>query len=491
MNYNISKDAMDYDISKIASLSAAQIVAQMMEGDLPPLKELRDMAAKENREFPFSKQQEVQALWKQEDDKVFAAAATLEELEKYLSKFPAGNNVAKAKTKITEINKRIQQRRDDEAFAVACAENTISAFQEYVSEFREGTHVAEADKKIQRIDMLRKIREGINEYTPGEIIEKLSTQDLDDLCQDLGINIQLIRDYRTPSLEYNEIPQSSRDIPAGYTDVFFWGIPSSGKTCALAAILSTMNNDYLMEAPDCGIQFGATYRDSLINIFRNEYSYLPGRNLVDRTQYMPFLFYKEDDTRKRRISFFELSGEVFQYFYEKVNKTQIIEDQNKREAIERSFQTLELLLNSNNQKIHFFFIDYNQENTTDPKGRTQKNYLEAAATYFRDTNDILRKKTDAVYVVVTKSDEIRSKSREERAVKAKTFLDKNFSSFMGVLKKRCKEQHVYFKVKLFSIGTVYFKQICKIDREYSDNIIKELLNRVKPGSGRFRNFANN
>ena len=406
-------------------------------------------------EFVFEKRKIVKELLKKKDDEVFAAAHTIKALQDYVLTFPAGNHVSEAQQRITQTQE-----------------------------------AEEADKKrrVEREKMQRKIREDINEYTPDEVISKLSSDDLDDLCAELGISVSMLKNFSPPPLTYNLIPQKASDIPAGYTDVFFWGVPSSGKTCALSAIFSTMKKDYLIEAPDSEKKFGATYRDSLTGIFRNEYGYLPGRTGEDRTQYMPFLFYQLGDNRKRRISFFELSGEVFRYFYEEVNDAPMFNEY-ERENIEKSFQTLKLMLDSNNQKIHFFFIDYNQESkhTTDKYGRTQTNYLEAAATYFRDKNDILKKKTDAVFVVVTKADEIRS---ADRAGTAKDFLKEHFGSFMGVLQTLCRKHAVDFKVKLFSIGDVYFKQICKINRTYSTNIIEELLDRVKPEKRRITEIFN-
>lgn len=397
-----------------------------------------------------------------------------------------------------EKRKKIQaslRKRDDDIYNVAVNTNTVEAFQQYLSILPNGNHIVEVQEKIkilndaanvekrkfeEREKMLREIKEDINVYTPDEIIKKLNSEVLDDLCLELGIDAQMIKDYREPPLKFNDIPQNETDVPEGYTDVFFWGIPSSGKTCALAAIFNTIKKDYSMEAPDCEKKFGATYRDSLVNIFNinKDCGYLPGRTNQDRTQYMPFLFYKRGKKNKRKISFFELSGEVFKFFYEKANGAEIIDDYS-REDIEKSFKTLNLLLNSNNQKIHFFFIDYNQEtkHTIDDNNLTQSNYLEAAATYFRDNNNILKKRTDAVYVVVTKSDEIKG---DNRAESAKLFLQENFGSFMDVLQNQCKKNDVEFKVKLFSIGDVYFKKICKIDRSYSTAIVNDLLERVKP-----------
>jgi hypothetical protein len=431
-------DRKDY-IAKIEDLTAEQIV-EGISGGIVTFDEL-----KKTGEFGSDKQKNVRALLKKKDDDAFAVSNTVEALENYLRVFSNGNHVTEANEKIWKIQNEDRDR---------------------IREIEE------------RERMLTEIRNDINEYTPGEIIEKLSGAVLDDLCYELGIDAKMIKNYTEPTLNFNDIPQSESDIPAGYTDVFFWGIPSSGKTCALSAIFSTIKKDYSMEAPDCMRKFGATYRDSLVNIFRNDCGYLPGRTNQDRTQYMPFLFYKRGERNKRRISFFELSGEVFKYFYEEANNSQIVDDYD-RENIEKSFQTLKLLLKSNNQKIHFFFIDYNQEtkHTADNNGLTQSNYLEAAATYFRDNNEIFKKRTDAVYVIVTKSDEIRS---DDKTTSAKSFLNDNFGSFMDVLKNQCRKYSVDFKVKLFSIGDVYFKRICKINRAYSTDIINDLLNRVKP-----------
>lgn len=437
-------------ISQIEHLSAEQIAYGISTG-IATFDELRNTG-----EFDASKQRSVRSILKKMDNDAFASAHTIADLEYYLRIFPDGNNISAALEKLQQL--------------------------------REGVD-AQKRKDAERLEILRKIEEDINEYSPDEIVDILSDDDLNTLCEKLGISATAVKNYAQPALKFNDIPQDECNVPSGYTDIYFWGIPSSGKTCALAAILSTIEKDYTMEAPDTQQQFGSTYRTSLVNMFRNNVGNLPGRTNEDRTQYMPFLFYKRGEKHKRKISFFELSGEVFKYFFEVVNNSHIINDYD-REAIENSFKTLELLLNSNNQKIHYFFIDYNQQtkHTEDNNGLTQNDYLSAAAIYFRDRNNIFRKKTDAVYVVITKSDEIKGADRQETA---KEFLQGNFGAFMDVLKNHCKRNSVEFKVKLFSIGDVYFKRICKIDRSYSNDVIQDLLKRVRPvKSNVFRNILN-
>lgn len=429
-------EEQDY-INQIEDLNAEQIAEGISKGKVT-FDKLRKTGV-----FDASKQRSVKSILKRKDDDAFASAQTISELKSYLSVFPDGNHVSEAQAKIQQIQEEKQ---------------------------------ANERRFFERERMLRKIREDINEYRPDEIVDILSEDDLNSLCNELGIDASVVRNYYPPQLTYNYIPESVSDVPIGYTDVFFWGIPSSGKTCALAAILSTIKKDYNMEAPDTEKKFGAPYRDSLVKIFSNDIGCLPERTNVDRTQYMPFLFYKRGEKNKRKISFFELSGEMFKKFYDEVYETETVDESQKGE-IERSFKALKLLLNSNNQKIHFFFIDYNQE--VQHTDSNQSKYLEAAKTYFRDTNNIFKKKTDAVYVVITKSDKIKGDNRTETA---KVFLEQKFGSFMDVLKNQCEKNSVDFKVKLFSIGDVYFKRICKIDRSYSIDIILDLLKRVKPES---------
>jgi hypothetical protein len=375
-------------------------------------------------------------------------------------------------------------RQEDIAYSIA---TTISKLRDFLKNYPQSEYCAAAREKIIQLEKaegdarrakINHIRKNINEYTPDEVKGAIGEELLRDLCQDLDIDYNIVNNYDEPRLMFNEIPKSENDVPIGYTDVFFWGIPSSGKTCALAAILRTIRDKYSMTSPDIDRKFGATYRDSLINIFNNKTGYLPAATQKDRTQYIPFLLKKRDEKNYRQISFFELSGEVFKYFYELENGSNILHEDD-RNHVESAFSTLNLLLHSKNQKIHFFFIDYNQETkgTKDKHNLTQENYLAAAATYFRDKNDIFKKKTDAVYIVVTKADEIKGENRPEQA---RRFLADNFGGFMDVIKTRCQKDSVDFNVKMFSIGDVFFKRICKLNHSYSENFIEDLLKKIRP-----------
>jgi len=428
----------------------AEIIADGIIHGVITLDELRKYATEGNIYFGHDKQKSVKEILRKRDDDAFSSSKTIEDLMNYLSAFKDGNHIDEAKANIRRM-----------------------------TEIKN----AEEIRLIERERMLKKINGDINEYTPDEIISNFGHDIFDQICQKLTLNKEIITDYTEPHLGFGRIPIEMDDIPAGFTDVFFWGIPSSGKTCALSVILNTMNKTYTLTDPNLPTKFGTQYRDNLINnIFvRGQYGYLPDSTAKERTQYMPFFLKKKGENKYRQLSFFELSGEVFKYFYDIVYDTAMTREEEAQKKVEIGFNTLDLLLNSKNQKIHFFFIDYNQESkgTRDKYGLTQNNYLRAATAYFNDRNDIFKKKTDAVYVVVTKSDQIQG---DNRTSAAQNFLQENFSGFLDALKTRCKKDSIDFKVKMFSIGDVYFKRICKINREYATDIIEELLQRVKPAN---------
>ena len=80
---------------------------------------------------------------------------------------------------------------------------------------------------------------------------------------------------------------------------------------------------------------------------------------------------------------------------------------------------------------------------------------------------------------------------EIRTQLAGRFLSENFGNFMDVIKHRCKKDSVDFNVKIFSIGDVYFKSICKINYYYATNIVEDLLKKVRPaGESRISKWFN-
>lgn len=356
----------------------------------------------------------------------------------------------------------------------------------YLIEYPTGIHVLEAVKQLEYFDnerrkredrkavLLNRLRNNLNSFSADEMRNYLNNGELsrDDLTN-VGVPEEVINRLHNivlPQLEMGVTPDS---IPDGYTEVYFWGIPGSGKTCVLSAVLSTAERKGYLEIAQGP---GYDYMTRLKNIFVNPVSILPPASATDSTQYLPFVL-KKDKEDPRSVSLIELSGEIFQCFFFKNASKQLPTPQH-----EETLNSLLSFLAGDNKKIHFFFIDYEKKNNLDVDGYTQTDYLQAAATYFKN-NDIFSKSTDAIYIVVTKSDLMPSINQGDGNNIKDYLQESNFTAFINSLKARCEENSINAGKVLgthFSLGQVYFDQICSFDGETSENIIDILIRRIAP-----------
>jgi hypothetical protein len=221
--------------------------------------------------------------------------------------------------------------------------------------------------------------------------------------------------------------------------------------------------------------------------------FLPAPSPVETTQYLPFSLKKLNEKVTRSVSLIELSGEIFRCFYYKNAGLQL-----PTQSHEDTFNSLNSFLKSNNRKIHFFFIDYDKDNRPDGNGITQANYLSAASTYF-ENNDVFNKSTDAVYIVLTKSDLMLDQNGmaindyNQRVNFAKTYLQSNYISFINTIKNSCKKYSINggkLEVEPFSLGKVYFKQICDFDGTAAEKLVEILMERISGTKKSILDFFN-
>jgi hypothetical protein len=381
---------------------------------------------------------------------------------------------------------------DDDDWERAKYGNEV-ALSDYITKHPVGKHVSEAKQKIDVLEeqranavaqkqiILNNLQRNPNSYPAAQIIEFLqkgiSEADLLN-CNIPHSAIENLHNVVTPNLELGQTPTI---IPPGFTEVYFWGSTGSGKTCALGAVLQmAQQKGYLNLATGPGY----LYATQLKNIFSddgNANDYLPGPTAVENTQYLPFTLKRPNERSSRSVSLIELSGEIFKCFFDK-NAGQPLQSQSHVDT----FESLNSFLKNNNRKIHFFFVDYNRENKPDGNGLTQSDYLSAASTYFKN-NKIFGKSTDAIFVVLTKSDLLKDESGnsisyEKRVEYAKKYLNENnYKSFINTLKDICKKESInagVLTVEPFSLGKVYFQQICDFEGQSASAIVEILMDRV-------------
>ena len=159
----------------------------------------------------------------------------------------------------------------------------------------------------------------------------------------------------------------------------------------------------------------------------------------------------------------------------------------------KSFNLLENFLKSDNRKMHFFFVDYESNNEKDDKNKlTQAQYLNAAAAYFNlPENNYFKKSTDAIYIVLTKSDLMHGENKIEQL---NSYLyNNNYNSLVQSLKSKCKDYHINGGKLLathFSLGEVFFKHYCKFNAETSLNMIDIFKRRISQSQNSILNVFN-
>ncbi|MDR1182840.1 MAG: hypothetical protein LBL13_12765 [Bacteroidales bacterium] len=386
------------------------------------------------------------------------------------------------------------EREDNAAWEQARYGNETS-LRDYITRFPAGIHVAEARQRIddlenqrrnilaQKQGILDNIRRNPNSYSPNAIKVFLNNRtfteaELRDYC---GIPQSAINNLDNINPLHLDLGATPDTIPDGYTEVYFWGYKGSGKTCALGAILQmAQQKKYLNLASGEGYD----YATQIKNIFSNNHNaddFLPAPTPLESNQYLPFTLTKPNESKSRSVSLIEVSGEIFLCFAKKIAGKQF-----PTQAHENTFNSLEKFLRTRNRKIHFFFIDYGRENRRDDNGYTQSDYLAAASTYF-DNNKVFEKTTDAIFVVLTKSDLMLDKdgnhiSDDKRVEYAIEHLNgNNYGAFIETLKKHCKKYSINggkLTVEPFSLGKVYFRDICDFDGSSAANIVEILMERI-------------
>jgi len=278
-----------------------------------------------------------------------------------------------------------------------------------------------------------------------------------------------------------DAPELLEMIRRESTEVYFWGIPSSGKSCAIGAIISMAAAS---KASMCNCIFmdnncqGYNYMMRLQNLFKvdDRVTALPTGTPVLSTYEMGFDLVDHRD-RVHPITFIDLAGELIRCMFKSDAKRPL--DNDERTALE----ILDKILvddRTQNQKLHFFVLEYGGENR-EYEGLSQASYLAGALNYIREKG-IFRDRTDGIYLLITKADKANMPEEELPDYLMKYIYNVHgYQGFAQGLKSLCKQYNINngdLNVFPFSLGKVCFKDYCIFDGRYTEDIITELVKRT-------------
>ena len=517
----------DSILENVSQFNAGQLVRFISEGIVT----FDELCEDTDGEFVPSVRREVKRLLENGDADEWAkvqSERTIEAVQRYLSMYPEGEFRSQARAlKTTLEQEAIASASQSTADAVwnAVDKNNIDALSSFVSKYPDNKHVAEANqlindlllddimdisadtlvekireyqtsklltpaqkdnniideiksyifgRKITKADFLEKLSEDHNLLSAG-VVKRLIDSGVIALSDLLSIKIdrpfiqKMLKGV--PPDDYTDIRDLDK-IHKQSTEVYFWGIPSSGKSCALGAILSVASNGTVANVMDADTDSqGYGYMNYLIHHFpQNEVGTLIGGTPIEAFYEMGFDLIDKDD-KIHPITCIDMAGELMRCMF-KSNAGMSLEEKDLKML---DTMTKVLIDNrSTNRKMHIFVIEYGAEDRL-YEGYPQRVYLEGAVSYIKNTG-IFKKDTDAIYIMITKADKVKNATRETFT----NYINNNYLGFYNGLDQICKDNEINGKKVekiAFSLGEVCFQNYCRFNSRPAENVVKLILDR--------------
>ncbi len=409
-------------------------------------------------------------------------------IQNYLSLFPNGMHAVEARDILSAI---VEWNTAKNTYDILIINNYIKAHP--TSPFLQQAQLLLMSMKQHEISemrtnpngyevsfLLRLINEGV--FTDNELImAKVMTGDI----------LETLRkgDYLADLPDIKKaIAESTPECKEDYTDVYFFGVPSTGKTCVLMGLscssalninLASGGGDYaaaLQQFTDMGVTVPRT----------------PGTFVATLEAE---IHNDQDDTIEHHVNLVEMSGEEFAFSI--ANNPEHIysfEDMGGKGA--------PALLQNNNRKVFFLIIDPTanivrinreiddgyDENTGQKLTHleecvvNQQIVITKMVALFKDkSNSDIMDKVDSIHIVMTKSDMLGNPvEREEKAYKI--FKEKYESKILKPLIKLCQEHNINSntnfcpKLYTFSLGTFYVGGLYNYEQTDSNRLVTAIQN---------------
>lgn len=387
----------------------------------------------------------------------------------------------KARNRIKEI-KKTRIYGSQEAILVQSIKNE-SETNKIVSIIRDYLY-SDNNNRSKLLEIIRRDKNLLHSRVINQLvdIQLIEYEDLFTIGIDERFVKALIRDKenRRDDLSYSSKAEI-KPITAPGLEVYFWGIPTSGKTTAIAALLSVVRKGIGAAKSvtfDNNSQ-GYGYYNQLSQLFRqeSEVASLPPGTSVEAT-YAGGLTLEDKKGKDHKYTFVDLSGEILRSMYKSDAKEQLMEDELK--ALNK-LNTVLGSSSSRNKKIHFIVLEYTEEERV-IEGLDNDTYLSAALRYI-ESKGIFKHKTDAIFLMLAKIDrmpDFKNLSNMQLRVNMKRYLDTRYKGFYQGLQRICRKNWINgrsLEIIPFSLGEVCFKNYCLFDPKLAKEVVERIMDR--------------
>lgn len=395
---------------------------------------------------------------------------------------------------------------------------------QYIAKMPMGMHVAEAQQmKAQlanyqiRQQEMEQIRSNPGSYDANHLFELIEQGVLikdelianDIMTEEIYDKLLSKSDPKNAPMlpDVNQIIQRSKpECKPGFTDVYFFGIPSTGKTCVLMGMTYTPNLHINLASK------GGDYAQAL-QMYIEAGELMPGTPLdfVINLEGSINLPNAKGVITEHKVNLIEMSGEEFAH--------KITNNRGHVFSFEDMGTGTTKLLANDNRKAFFIIIDptadtikyahevtkYYDEETGEPvKGIeqtvvNQRMLLQKFVDMFSNpANAEIMKKVDSINIIVTKADVLGP--REERMTKALELFNNKYASFiLQPLINLGAKFNINMATKnrpnlyTFSLGKFYIGGLYDYEADDANNLVNAIFNSTagqKQGGGFFNSFKN-
>jgi hypothetical protein len=334
-------------------------------------------------------------------------AEKLRLLNEFIQKY-AMTQTDLARDYMTKANKLMERIRDAESarkdWIDARNQNSILSYVRFISRHPYSEYREEADMLIKNMkgNLLTDMKRYPFQYPRDLMYELISTNAL--TMEDLVDNSHTLTDRayshikRFPTLkdEQRALPVASNPNPVsepGNTDVYFFGVPGSGKTCVLAGLMA-LSGQLGFRFDPMGPGGGGMYASEIQNYARS--SMLPPKTQDLFIQVIDAQI-NDENGNVHKLSMIEMAGERTAQFAAIDNPTSLSDLGPGAEA----------LLSNDNNKVFFFVIDPTNDKDVTVGDKNywvkQSNVLNCVSSLISKNKDLM-KKVVAIHIILTKSD---------------------------------------------------------------------------------------
>ena len=413
----------------------------------------------------------------------------IQDIQNYLTIFQNGLHAKEAKDVLNAIVEWNNVKNTNDIFVINdyLRANPTSPFKQQASILIAGLKQGE----------IAAMRSNPNNYEDVRLLklidEKLVTER--ELISSNVITENVLKNLRNPYLRQDlpdiekAIEESRAECCEGFTDVYFFGVPSTGKTCVLMG-LSRAENLSIDTASGGGEYASALqeYTDMGVTVPRTPGTFV---TTLEATISSP-----TNSNLSHKINLVEMSGEEFTF--------QIAKNKDVVSFEEMGTGATKLLMNDN-KKVFFLIIDptvdvvhldreiidgYDEE-TGKPKKRieyasaNQKTIIQKMIDLFGKNKEIM-KKVDSIHIIMTKSDTLGNVvEREDKAynlIMAKYRHDILKQTFLDLCEECNINSNTGFFPKLytFSLGDFYVGGFYEYHSSDSNKLVTAIMNATRP-----------